>query len=173
MNKPITVLFAACMLSLAWQHPAAQEADDVLSSDDIVEALEQSPPPATRSLTRGFAVKTRKSVDLDIPFEYNSSELAPEARQQLLQLSHALTSEQLGHFRFEIAGHTDASGAEEYNRSLSERRAEAVREFLIQQGVKPEKLQSVGLGEERLLMPDDPRNSRNRRVEIRNLGEDQ
>ena len=172
MNKTIAALAIAILLSPAAQHAAAQDSSDVVSSDDIVEALKQAPQPATRSLTRGFAVKAIKSVDLEVAFEHNSAELAPEARQQLLQLSNALNSDQLGNFRFEIAGHTDASGAAEYNRSLSERRANVVREFLIEQGVSPEKLESVGRGEEQLLLPEDPRDSRNRRVEIRNLGED-
>ena len=71
---------------------------------------------------------------------------------------------------FEIAGHTDASGSADYNKSLSQRRADSVLQFLIDHGVERERLQSIGHGEERLLNTDDPGHPENRRVEITNLG---
>ncbi len=82
-----------------------------------------------------------------------------------------MARESLGRFRFEIGGHTDASGSSEYNRSLSEQRADTVRRFLIDKGVSPDRLESVGHGENSLLLPNDPQNPDNRRVEIKNLGE--
>ena len=116
-------------------------------------------------------MQVKKKVDLNIPFEYNSSELAPEAIVQLEQLSDALSRDALGRFRFEIAGHTDASGSADYNRDLSERRAESVRNFLIDRGISPDRIDSVGHGEDQPLLPENPQNPNNRRVEIRNLGE--
>lgn len=171
MNSRLTMGLATAALLASHSCLLAQDQPDVVTSDDIVDALEQPKKPATRSLTRGFGVQARKKVDLNIPFEYNSSELAPAAQQQLNQLGDALKRDELGRFHFEIAGHTDASGGAEYNRSLSERRAAAVRQYLIDHGVDPRKLQSVGRGEDELLLPDEPHDPRNRRVEIRNLGE--
>ena len=72
---------------------------------------------------------------------------------------------------FVIAGHTDASGAAGYNRELSERRAETVKKYLVDRGIDPQRLETIGSGEDDLLLPDNPNDGRNRRVEIRNLGE--
>jgi outer membrane protein OmpA-like peptidoglycan-associated protein len=141
---------------------------ETVSSDAIERAL--NPP-----LTRGIRVETRANanakVDLNIPFEINSSELRPQARQQLVQLETALQNDQLSKYRFEIAGHTDASGSAAYNRTLSRARAESVRQFLVDRGIDPDRLEVVGRGEDDLLHPDEPLHGANRRVEIRNLGE--
>ncbi len=110
-------------------------------------------------------------MNLTIPFEYNSAELRPEAVQQLVQLEAALQADALQRYRFLVAGHTDASGDPTYNRDLSRRRADAVRRFLVAAGVSADRLDSVGMGEDRLLLPKQPQDARNRRVEIRNLGE--
>lgn len=167
MKQTIRFFAIVSMLS-ACGIVTAQDSGSAVSSDEIVNALD---PPKTRSLTRGIGVQARKQVDLNIPFEYNSSDLAPEAMAQLEELSKALARDSLSKFRFEIAGHTDASGSAEYNRDLSERRAETVRNFLIDRGLSPERIESVGHGEDQPLLPQDPQDPDNRRVEIRNLGE--
>ena len=72
-----------------------------------------------------------------------------------------------------IEGHTDTVGSRESNQALSERRAAAVREFLMQRfGVQPGRLEAVGVGEDQLLVatPDEVPERRNRRVQIINLG---
>ncbi len=156
------------LFSLLIVAPTVLAQDNVTSSDDIAEALQEQ--PKTRGITRGFAVRVKAKVDLDVPFEYNSSALAGDAEQQLKQLAEALARESLAEFRFEIAGHTDASGSAEYNRQLSEKRAKSVRQYLIDVGVAQERLEAMGYGEDKLLRRDDPTHSDNRRVEIRNLG---
>ena len=60
-------------------------------------------------------------------------------------------------YRFLIVGHTDARGSRESNLKLSEQRADAIREALINPfGISPSRIESVGLGEEQLLKPADP-----------------
>lgn len=110
------------------------------------------------------------SIALDVPFEINSSALKPSAAAQLGQLAGALRSEELGRYRFLIAGHTDASGDAAYNRRLSGRRADAVRRRLIEAGVAADRLDARGFGEDEPLDPAVPNAAANRRVEIRNLG---
>lgn len=139
---------------------------DVVDSDQIAEALSA---PKTRSLTRGIGVRQKRQVDLNIPFEVNSSELKSEAQRQLNQLVDALSRDSLAIFRFQIAGHTDASGAADYNLELSQRRAQAVMQYLIDNGVEPDRLVAVGYGEEQLLDAGNPEHSDNRRVEIINI----
>ena len=150
--------------------------DQVLSSEQIQQALQ---PP---SLTRGFTVPKRgltrmgtaeaqPAVNLNIPFELNSSTLRPTAAAQLRQLETALNSQTLGKDRFMVAGHTDAKGSAQYNKQLSLKRAEAVKQFLVAKGMDPGRLDTVGYGSERLLVADKPEDGANRRVEIRDLGQ--
>jgi outer membrane protein OmpA-like peptidoglycan-associated protein len=67
-----------------------------------------------------------------------------------------------------IAGHTDSQGDEDYNFTLSERRALSVRNCLIDAGVPPPRIETVGFGEFRPVAPNDTEEGRsmNRRIEI-------
>jgi outer membrane protein OmpA-like peptidoglycan-associated protein len=143
----------------------------VISESQIEQALQ--PPPKTRGLVVHAKTETKQMIDLNIPFEFNSSELQPQASAQLRQLQSALTSQALSKDRFMVAGHTDGKGNPQYNQQLSLRRAEAVKRYLVGNGVEASRLQAVGFGAERLALPDRPEDAANRRVEIRNLGEGQ
>ena len=165
-------------IAAAWALPAvsAGPADDsqptVLSTQQIQQALQA---PVTRSfaprgLARRQASDSGQSVNLNIPFEHNSSALMPQASEQLKQLELALTSATLEKDKFVVAGHTDAKGSAQYNKQLSLRRAEAVKRFLVAKGMSAKRLTTVGYGSEKLLAPDRPEDPSNRRVEIRDLG---
>ncbi len=166
---------ALCSSLVLAASAAADEPAKVLSNEEIQRALAQPPAAATRGFTpRGLArreaAQSDQSVNLNIPFEYNSSALKPQASEQLKQLELALNSSALGSDRFIVAGHTDAKGSAQYNKQLSLKRAEAVKSFLVAKGMDPSRLDTVGYGSERLLTPDKPEDSSNRRVEIRDLG---
>ena len=112
----------------------------------------------------------KRAIDLDIRFALNKATLATEAHRQLDALAAAMVSEQLRGLRFRIAGHTDASGPSEYNRRLSERRATAVKTYLVKlRGIDPGRLETVGWGEDRLKVPFNPEDPANRRVEVVSL----
>jgi outer membrane protein OmpA-like peptidoglycan-associated protein len=143
--------------------------DGVVSDTQIEQALQ--PQPKTRGLFVRAKTETRQMIDLNIAFEFNASDLQPQAAAQLKQLRSALTSESLLKDRFMVAGHTDAKGSAQYNQQLSVRRAEAVKRYLVDNGVGAERLQAIGYGSEHLALPDRPEDPSNRRVEIRNLGE--
>ena len=68
-----------------------------------------------------------------------------------------------------VEGHTDATGADDYNQTLSERRANAVMDYLADKGVDASRLSAKGLGESSPIAPNDTRDGRalNRRVELR------
>ncbi len=171
-----------CALTCTWplwtlaQTPASeQEAPaKVSSSEEILQSLSKPKSPTTRGLsftTRGLQRReesvSEPSVNLNIPFEYNSSALKPQAAEQLTQLELALASPSIGNDRFVVAGHTDAKGSAQYNKQLSLRRAEAVKHFLVEKGIDPKRLDAIGYGSEKPLLPDHPEDPGNRRVEIR------
>lgn len=114
----------------------------------------------------------RPNIDLEINFEYNSANLSPAAEPQLNSLGKALTSTELEGSVIMLGGHTDAKGGDEYNQRLSERRAEAVRRFLIENyRIPAANLVSAGYGKKGLKNTADPYAAENRRVEIVNMAE--
>lgn len=115
----------------------------------------------------GGGADSRAFTDLVVPFALGSSRLTGDGRRQLDALA-PVVAEAPPLARFEVAGHTDASGAAEMNRRLSEDRARAVVEYLVvEHGVAHARLESVGYGESRLRNPHQPNSPVNRRVEIR------
>ena len=113
------------------------------------------------------------SASITVTFASGSSMLTPDAERALAPLGQALSSQDLAGFRFRIEGHTDNVGDAAANQALSERRAAAVREYLIAKfRVDPGRLVAVGLGETQLLVPTPPQtsNARNRRVQVVNIG---
>jgi OOP family OmpA-OmpF porin len=113
------------------------------------------------------------SVNLNVDFATGSADLTPSARATLDQLGKALSSAQLSHYRFRIEGHTDTVGSAATNLTLSQQRAQAVAAYLEQTyGISPSRLDTVGMGEQGLLVPTPPQtpNAANRRVEVINLG---
>ena len=106
-------------------------------------------------------------------FATGSADLTPRARATLDQLGKALSSAQLGQYRFRIEGHTDTVGSAATNLTLSQQRAQAVAAYLEQTyGIRSSRLDAVGKGEQGLLVPTPPQtpNAANRRVEVINLG---
>lgn len=154
---------------------AAPDPEAVVSAERIRESLRRN-TGATRGITlrglrRTAAAESEGTVNLRIPFEYNSSRLQSGAATQLRNLTEALNSDELRTSRFEVAGHTDARGDPGYNKRLSLKRAESVKQFLVGAGVAPGRIDTVGYGSERPLDAGRPGDATNRRVEIRNLGE--
>jgi outer membrane protein OmpA-like peptidoglycan-associated protein len=112
-----------------------------------------------------------KSLIVTIPgevmFRTNRASLLPRAKQKLDQLAEAL--QHLGPDQtFMIEGHTDARGSDRYNQRLSRLRAMAVRSYLIEQGVDPDRIRAVGRGEDEPIASNANPEGRanNRRVEI-------
>jgi outer membrane protein OmpA-like peptidoglycan-associated protein len=163
---PVSLLLAIQSPLQAAGDPA-EAASAALSNTQIEQALK---PAAHEPATRGLRRHDAGHVNLDIPFEYNSSQIKSQAYGQLQQLQLALQSDALHGDRFLVAGHTDARGTADYNQKLSLQRADAVKHYLAAHGIDPARLDTIGYGSQRLLDPDKPDDPRNRRVEIRDLG---
>jgi outer membrane protein OmpA-like peptidoglycan-associated protein len=146
-------------VSISAQQPAAD-----VSVEDLAKALTPA-PPATRSL-RNLTVAPVRTIDLVIQFEFNSARIQSVSDQQLLRLATAMNLEQLQTPRFQVEGHTDAKGSAQYNQALSEKRAQAVAQFLTKNGIASERLLAVGKGFSDLLNKEDPHSADNRRVRI-------
>jgi OOP family OmpA-OmpF porin len=102
----------------------------------------------------------------DVLFEFDRAELKPGSMRQLEQLASLLR--QHPERRVAIEGHTDSIGDTDYNVRLSERRAEAVRGFLVRQGVDPARIVTRGYGQAFPVASNETEAGRqqNRRVEV-------
>ena len=158
------IKFALLLLSVAATvappYPSAEEIIERLSP----EAERAENAPRTRSLRNLTPVV--RAIDMNIQFEFNSAKITAEGSDALQQLAIAMTSDRLASTRFMIEGHTDAKGTVKYNLDLSTRRAKSVVSYLSSQGIKVDRLESVGKGFNELLNEDDPMAAENRRVRI-------
>ena len=85
-------------------------------------------------------------------------------------LGRALTNADLKGSTFVVAGHTDAAGGEGYNQDLSERRADAIKRYLVDKyGITGTDLVTVGYGKSKLKDPSQPMAEVNRRVQVVNM----
>lgn len=131
--------------------------------DQQAEELDEELPDATvERVGEGIQV----TFDSGILFDFDAARLRPEARQNLRDLAESLSS--YDNTEVLIVGHTDAVGRAEYNFNLSERRAESAAAYLMEQGVKPSRVRTVGRGQEEPVASNETEAGRqeNRRVEI-------
>jgi outer membrane protein OmpA-like peptidoglycan-associated protein len=116
---------------------------------------------ATRETARGLVVNMS-----DVLFDTASANLKPGAREKLARISGILVTHAELHIAVE--GHTDSVGAEDYNQKLSERRAESVRAYLVEQGIASASVVASGFGKGTPVATNDTAAGRqqNRRVEL-------
>jgi outer membrane protein OmpA-like peptidoglycan-associated protein len=174
-------LFAA---SLGFLTIGSAAAGELVSSQQILEALTAKPKPLspidrlrlTRSPTFGDHEPTLASaqsmpyIDLEVHFDFDSAQITPTAETQLRELGKALSNSQLKGAPISINGHTDAKGGDAFNKHLSERRAQSIKIYLVENyGLSSSDLRTVGYGKSRLKNPSDPFAAENRRVEVVNM----
>ena len=171
-----TLVMALALVGLVALWPASTKAQGTPGSfrepvtdasvDDFIKALK--PEVRTRGLGRNLKVEPAR-IDVTVNFDFDSARLRPESLPQLERLGAAMRTDTLLSLRFRIEGHTDAKGSERYNEVLSARRAQAVVDFLVSQGVGAQRLSPVGMGFSELLDTADPLAARNRRVRVQTL----
>jgi len=122
-----------------------------------------------RGVTSTPAVRPALSFDITLNFAFDSAELTSEASANLDKVAKVLTDPSAEKYDIILSGHTDAVGSAEYNQQLSERRAHAARNYLINRhGIESSRLIAKSYGKSQLLLPSDPKNGVNRRVQFQN-----
>jgi OmpA-OmpF porin, OOP family len=112
----------------------------------------------------------RSVADATVNFGFDKAVLTKDDQQQLDQFASQLTSSKS--YILEVTGGTDSTGSKEYNYALSNRRADAVVQYLAAKyNVPPHRFYLIGIGEDKEVAPNNTREGRekNRRVEIRML----
>jgi len=166
------------------------------STDQIVKSLT---PTSTMGTTRGIRIAPGASapggstaggsvpaagqphaaaakdptVSMTVQFATGSADLTPQAVRTLTTLGQALSNPTLANYRFRIEGHTDTVGSPAYNQQLSQRRAEAVVDYLAANfHIDRNRVQAIGMGQDGLMIQTPPQTpeARNRRVQVVNIG---
>jgi outer membrane protein OmpA-like peptidoglycan-associated protein len=160
---------------------------DLVNSLQGVEAVQFDVAALRAQLARSFADPSRAnrmnreplSAQLEklaqftiaIQFDFNSARIRPESYRSVGLMADSLYHPYLLGYRILIVGHTDGKGSREYNLRLSQQRADAIREALINPfGIEPRRVEAIGLGEEQLLNRANPEAAQNRRVQLINIG---
>jgi outer membrane protein OmpA-like peptidoglycan-associated protein len=193
----IRILLAACLtlptgagIALAAEQTSADQIIKALKPARVTRGLDPSHNAEdarfidtlrnrpTRSLTTvernqiASITDDKPKIDIEVQFEFNSATVGPNAAKALTELGEALTSVNLKGRSFFLNGYTDAKGDEVYNQDLSERRADAVKRFLLEKfGIDGSRLIAVGYGKSRLKNPSEPFAAENRRVQVVNLAD--
>jgi OOP family OmpA-OmpF porin len=103
----------------------------------------------------------------NVQFESNSSELTAGSSEALDKAVASMN--QYDHLRIEIQAHTDNTGDAVYNQSLSQKRAESVRDYMVDKGIAADRMEVKGYGESKPIADNNTREGRaaNRRVELK------
>lgn len=146
----------------------------------VVTTTTTAPAPAVEAqvqeiLTDLNAVEREEGLVLPLPervlFDFNRADVREDAKATLAKVAEVIAFYATA--QVEVQGHTDDEGTDQYNQGLSERRANAVREYLIgAAGVAAERIVVKAYGESQPVAPNDSEENRqrNRRVEVVILG---
>lgn len=146
-----------------------------LDRDGVTNAQDQCPhtKAGTRVNYQGCPVLSERKLN-SLHFAFDSAKLTPEDRRYLDReedrINKALSK--YPHAQVEIAGYTDSIGTPGYNEGLSQRRTDAVRNYLVTHAVDPDRIISHGYGESDPVATNNTKSgrARNRRVEVRLIG---
>ena len=142
--------------------PPPQEDDE---PEEVVEE-EPEPEPEPEGPSPEEVENARAILEEMVHFEFDRSRITSEAEQILRQKIQVLEASPAVQLRLE--GHTDERGSSEYNLALGNRRAESVRQFLVDEGVSAGRFETVSYGLERPLVNESNEDAwaENRRVEF-------
>jgi outer membrane protein OmpA-like peptidoglycan-associated protein len=146
-----------------------------LTPEEVIAGLT---PQNSEVRTRGLTPEIRglqpglSTIAVTVQFAFDSAEISPQAVPNLESLGRALASPQLEPYQIRIEGYTDSTGPEAYNQGLSQRRANSVKQYLVQHfDIHADRLFTEGRGEDEPIDTNATRAGRakNRRAEFVNL----
>jgi outer membrane protein OmpA-like peptidoglycan-associated protein len=163
------------------EYKVVQEKGDYISHNEIIPRYDDSKELRNEVLSRmnPFSMKYDARKDLviqidNIYFDFNSSIIQKESYPVLENLKKFLNENP--NVKVELSAHTDCMGEDKYNLWLSKRRAKSSREYLINAGISPGRIESKGYGEQKMIVKDcelqkkdDSQAQKNRRVEVKIL----
>ena len=118
--------------------------------------------------TRGASPYSGGRIPIKILFDTNKADIRSDQIKQLDEIVAALQNPALAGRKITIEGHTDSDGSSDYNQALSEKRAKAIRDYVVGKGIDAGRLAFAGCGEDKPLRPNDTAENKqaNRRVEL-------
>ncbi|MDT8320257.1 MAG: OmpA family protein [Xanthomonadales bacterium] len=138
-----------------------------LDGDGVINERDKCPNTRPGAVVDLDGCEVEAVIELEgVNFDFDKATLRPEAKVILNEAAALLQTHE--RVVVEVAGHTDSIGTESYNQGLSERRAKAVLEYLVEKDVKASRLKARGYGESMPVASNDTNEGRaeNRRVEL-------
>lgn len=167
MNKQLSIVLLVGMFGLMVGCSSTTKDEDANAksgaNSDTTQGADAGGSGSATEMNSGQADALSKRV---IYFEFDSSDVSSEARDIIS--AHAQNLAQNGQLSVVLEGHADERGTREYNIALGERRAKAVKQLFVVQGVQASQLQVISFGEERpaAVGHDESAWGLNRRVEL-------
>ena len=163
-GKAITLLFTAVFL-VACSSSAKKEEEAAASAAEAAAAAQQAAAAQAAEEQRRLDEEAASFGNV-FYFDFDSSNLRPEAIDALNAHIAALQGNDR---KVRLEGHTDERGTREYNMALGERRANAVRDYMVVNGIASFRIETVSYGEERPVAYGSGESnwSQNRRVELK------
>lgn len=161
------------LAATAWAQPAAAAAGEQHTIRDLVFTVIDLGGKVQDLQVKQTETEVRIELAADVLFDFDKDALKPAARETLQKAAAVIREQTKGEIR--IDGHTDAKGDDNYNQKLSQRRAQAVKNWLAQNGkLGARRMSTRGFGEQKPVASntkpdgsDDPEGrQKNRRVEI-------
>ncbi len=149
-------------------------------ADIDVAALRQQMAERIKSKADGIALKRPPvapkllklpQLTVEIQFDPDSPVIRPPSYQTIGRIADALYDPSLLPYSFLVVGHNDATGRREISLALSQRRADSIRDVLVNTfKISPKRIRAIGLGEEQLQDSAHPTAAVNRRIEVVTVG---
>jgi OmpA-OmpF porin, OOP family len=186
----IVALIGFAALPCPAQTPAAGTAEDWIGKlagletapDLDVVALRQQAADRIKAKAKADAAPLKRppvapellnlpQIVAEVQFDEDAAVARPESYRTLGRIADALSHPSLLGYKFLIVGHTVSTGRRENNLTLSQRRADVIREVLVNTfKISPKRLQAVGLGEEQLLDSAHPSAAINQAIQVETVG---
>ncbi|WP_461537561.1 OmpA family protein [Spongorhabdus nitratireducens] len=147
--------------------PAPEPVKQPLDSDNdgVIDSKDQCPDTAPGVVVNELGCAPAEKIDLQVEFDFDSAVIRSEAVSRIAAMGDFLKRHQ--DVRIRLEGHTDSTGPAAYNKRLSQKRVDSVRQMLISDyGIDGSRIDAVGFGEEQPLADNGTREGRqdNRRV---------